>query len=99
MGTVDTSTVVLGLAAAPFITALLQMLKPFVKDARLYPLMAIAVGVLWNVGFTVGTDEFSRATVFLGLAAGLSASGLYSAVAPGVELARDRLNGEPPADR
>jgi len=81
-------TVLVGLAAAPVITALVQMLKPWLPE-RTWPLAALAFGVLWNVGFTVGTEEFGRATVFLGIATGLAAAGLYSAQ----RAVRETLNG------
>ncbi len=76
---VEDEVILIGMAAAPVITALLQVVKPYVKDVRLYPVIAVALGVGWNVGFTVGTDDFSRVTVFLGILVGLSAAGIYSA--------------------
>lgn len=67
-----------GLAATPVITALLQVAKQWIPE-RTWPLAAMALGVAWNVGLTLGTDEFTRTTVFLGIVVGLAASGLYSA--------------------
>jgi len=61
------------------ITAIVQVLKP-VLPTRFEPLVSLLFGVIWNVGFTVGTDEFGRATVFLGIVTGLAASGLYSGI-------------------
>lgn len=75
---VDDEIVFGGMAAVPIITALLQMVKPWVP-IRAVPLIAVGVGVTWNVGLTVGTDEWSRTTIFLGIVVGLAASGLYSA--------------------
>ena len=74
----DDNVLLGGMAAVPVITALLQVVKP-VLPVRLLPLAAVALGVGWNVGLTVGTDEFSRATIFVGVLVGLAASGLYSA--------------------
>ena len=71
------TTILLGVAAAPVITAIVQVLKP-VLPARFEPLASLLFGVIWNVGFTVGTYEFGRVTVFLGIVTGLAASGLYS---------------------
>lgn len=71
-------TVLIGIGAAPIITALIQAAKAWLPD-RAEPIVAVVLGVLWNVGFTAGTDEFGRATVFLGIVTGLAASGLYSA--------------------
>ncbi|KKN03983.1 hypothetical protein LCGC14_1102170 [marine sediment metagenome] len=76
---VEEEVIFIGMAAAPIITAMVQVIKPFVKDPRLYPIIAAVLGVGWNVGFTIGTDDFSRATIFLGLMVGLSAAGIYSA--------------------
>ena len=78
---VEEDVVVTGLAAAGVIAALLQPLKGRLP-AWLLPYVAVAAGVLWNVGFTVGTDEFSRSVIFLGILTGLSAAGVYSAVRP-----------------
>ncbi len=86
----DDNIVFGGMAAVPIITALLQMFKGWVPNKAL-PFLAIVVGVGWNVGLTVGTDEFSRTTIFLGIVVGLAASGLYSASKATVEEVTDRI--------
>lgn len=80
-----------GMAAVPFITALLQMFKGWVPT-KFLPFLALILGVGWNVGLTVGTDEFSRTTIFLGLVVGLAASGLYSAAKATAEEVTDRIS-------
>ncbi len=69
---------VIGLAGVPLVVGLVQILKPFVPDARFYPLAALVLGVALNVaGAAVFGLDVPRA-VFAGLVAGLAASGLYS---------------------
>lgn len=68
----------LGLGAAPIITALIQVVKPFLTDTRWYPPIAIVLGVVWNVGFVLGTLGDLRLAVLYGVVSGLAASGLYS---------------------
>ncbi len=87
----DNNIILGGMAAVPFITAILQMFKGWVPTKAL-PFLAVVIGVAWNVGLTVGTDEFSRSTIFLGIVVGLAASGLYSASKVSVEGVVDRLN-------
>jgi len=68
-----------GMAAVPFIVAILQAVKLLGLPARVVPFAAMLIGVAWNVGLTAGTGEFDRTSIFLGLIVGLAASGLYSA--------------------
>jgi len=84
----DDTIVLGGLAATPIITALLQVAKPLLP-ARFLPFVAIVLGVGWQVALTLGTDEWSRSTVLLGVIVGLAASGLYSAGRVVVEAARN----------
>jgi hypothetical protein len=70
-----------GLAAAPIIAALLQIIKPFLTDSRWWPLAAIILGVVWNVAANVETGELAwGTTVLVGIITGLAASGVYSGV-------------------
>jgi len=87
----DDNIVLGGMAAVPIITALLQIVKDWVPN-KVLPFAAIVVGVVWNVGLTVGTDEFARSTIFLGIIVGLAASGLYSAGRVAAEEVTDRIN-------
>ncbi len=73
----DSETILYGIGAAPIITALIQPLKRWIPE-ELIVYVAVAVGVAWNVGLSYGTDEFSRATIFLGVVTGLAAAGVYN---------------------
>lgn len=68
----------IGLAGVPFVIAFVQLLKPFIPDVRVYPLLALATGLALNLAIAsaLGGDPV-RATA-AGLVAGLAASGLYS---------------------
>ena len=68
-----------GLAAIPYIVGLVELVKPFVADKRLYPLIAVAFGITLNevLAWQLG-NGYALATL-LGVATGLAASGLYSA--------------------
>lgn len=87
----DNNIILGGMAAVPIITALLQAVKGWVPSKSL-PFCAILIGTVWNVGLTVGTDEFTRSTIFLGIVIGLAASGLYSASRTTAEGVADRIN-------
>jgi small-conductance mechanosensitive channel len=72
----------IGLAGAPVIAALIQVIKPYVEDKKAYPIIAIVLGLLFNFVATIALNTTSLvdlvAAGFLGLLAGLGASGLYS---------------------
>lgn len=89
-----------GMAAVPFITAALQAVKrlSFITT-EMTPFIAVLLGVAWNVSLTVGTEEFTRADIFLGIVIGLAASGLYSAGSTVVGEVRERRSDDddPPA--
>ena len=72
-----------GLAGIAFVVALVQMIKPFVKDTRFYPLIAVVLGIGINlmIGWAIGLGGkvgFISAC-FDGIVVGLAASGIYSA--------------------
>jgi hypothetical protein len=76
----DASLPLAGVAAAPLITALVAavgMALPAVPR-RLYPVLAIAVGVTWNVALAWNSGDALAPLIFGGVVAGLAASGLYS---------------------
>lgn len=73
------TTNLFGVAAAPIITALIEAFKPWVSDKRWWPLVAIALGIVWNVVVGVQTLGDLRIAVIYGVITGLAASGLYSA--------------------
>lgn len=78
----EENVVLIGLAGTPAIIGILQAIKlafkPILPD-RVMPLLAIVIGVVWNVALTIGTEEFDRTTVAMGAIVGLAAVGLYSA--------------------
>lgn len=80
----------IGLAGAPFVAALTELIKrtfPELRE-RWYPLVAVIWGLVLNLGWAAveiysGMTQQNRVVVLavaliLGLMAGLSASGLYS---------------------
>ncbi len=74
----DNTTLLFGLAAVPVIVALVQVFKAFVADARFWPLIAILVGVAWNVAVGYITQQDLAVAGLTGIVVGLAASGLYS---------------------
>ena len=74
----------IGLGGMFFIVPLVQIFKPFVKDTRYYPFIAIALGLLINLAAALGLGattpaDWIVAAVF-GILVGLAACGLYSGV-------------------
>lgn len=68
-----------GIIAVPIVAAIVQMLKPFLRDERLWPVVAVAIGLVWNVAASWADN--GGATVLdglVGVVMGLAASGLYS---------------------
>jgi predicted RND superfamily exporter protein len=71
----------IGLAGAPVVLALVAAVRQAVNlPTRFLPLLAVALGVAWNLGLK-GADvpdiNWGTAAI-LGVLSGLSASGLYS---------------------
>lgn len=71
-----------GIAAAPIITALVAAIGAGapVLPRRLYPLLAIGIGVAWNVMVSAALGQLTWVAPIAGVVAGLAASGLYSGV-------------------
>jgi hypothetical protein len=73
-----------GIIGVPIILAIVQIIKPFVKDDRFYALIAVAMGLLINVGaaWVIANGALTPAIIGIGaingLFAGLSAAGVYS---------------------
>lgn len=67
-----------GLAGALVIAPIVQVLKPFVTDDRFYPVIAILLGILLNLGIGIARQGDIVLAVLVGVATGLAASGLYS---------------------
>lgn len=79
----DTSRIqlqaLLGVAGAPIVMALVSaVVKPFIADQRYWPLAALALGVVWNVGLAYAVHFDPLTAAFLGVLTGLSAAGTYS---------------------
>ena len=74
---------IVGLAGVPFILAFTQLMKPWIKDVRYYPFVAIVAGLVINILVPWALGPMSRAdwlvSVFTGMLAGLAAGGLYDA--------------------
>jgi hypothetical protein len=82
-----------GLPAAPIIVALVAATGQAFPalPRRAYPLLAIALGVAWNVAAGATFGRSLPVAALCGVVTGLAASGLYSAgVKPAVE--RDERN-------
>lgn len=56
------------------ITGFVEVLKPFVKDKRFYPILSLMLGIV----FSLAINGISFKSFFTGVVYGLSASGLYS---------------------
>ncbi|MDO8689655.1 MAG: hypothetical protein Q7R39_06540 [Dehalococcoidia bacterium] len=67
-----------GLAGIPLIAALVQVAKSWVDEERYYPALAIALGLILNLGIALARGADVPTAVILGVVAGLAASGLYS---------------------
>lgn len=69
---------IVGLAGVPIIVALVEVLKVWLPDVRLYAPAALGLGLLLNLvaALALGTDVATG--LLYGLVAGLAASGLYS---------------------
>lgn len=78
MNTIDINSLI-GLGAVPVIAALVQVVKPFIKDGRWYPPISIVIGIginLFGAKYLNSIDIFTA--TLTGAIAGLAASGLYS---------------------
>jgi hypothetical protein len=84
MGEQDLVKSIIAGGSVPIILALVQVIKGLVPDSRWYPLVAVAFGLLINVGCIWALNPSLSALILVyaviqGLMAGLSASGIYSA--------------------
>lgn len=80
-----------GLAAAPIITALVAAISAAIPalPRRAYPIVAVAIGVAWNMAASAASGGIGWSAPVYGVVAGLAASGLYSgAVKPALEAQR-----------
>lgn len=63
------------------IIGLVQIIKPWVSETRLYPLFGVFFGLILNLGATIVLGQIAPVDWFAssanGIIAGLAASGLY----------------------
>ena len=87
----ETSLSLTELAAAPIVTALLQVVKTAFPNipSRAYPLSSVIVGVIWVCSVAAAGGGFVAITPIFGVMTGLSACGLYeTAKHPGIRRPR-----------
>jgi hypothetical protein len=70
----------LGIAGAPFITAIVEMAKQTIPEwpDRVWPGFALLLGVAVNVAIAYREQGDMLLAVLVGIVTGLTASGLYS---------------------
>lgn len=73
----ENNALLTGFAAIPVIIGLVQIAKGFIEDARYWPIIAIVVGVLWNVAVASITNQPLALAGLTGVVVGLAAAGLY----------------------
>ena len=78
----DDNRMLTGFAAVPIITALVAAIGAATPalPRRAYPLLAVGIGVAWNVASSAALGQLSWLAPIVGVVAGLAASGLYSGV-------------------
>lgn len=71
-----------GLAGAPIVVALVQVLKAAWPrlDGRWYPAVTLAVAIVFNMFLALAMGSDPILAVLVGMVTGLAASGLYSHV-------------------
>jgi Na+/melibiose symporter-like transporter len=74
----DDLTAYAGLAGVPLIAGLIQVAKPWVGDKRLWPVIALVLGIALNVIIALARQGNVTVGVVLGIIVGLAASGLWS---------------------
>ena len=80
----DNTSILTGIAAAPIIAALVSgVVKPILANEKFYPLIALTLGIAWNIGATaILVDPFvwrdAGAAGLVGVITGLAASGVYN---------------------
>lgn len=66
-----------GLGSVALIIPIVSLIKPFLRDQRLYPVAALVLGVSINVLLALVLGKSLETGIVLGLVSGLSASGLW----------------------
>ena len=67
------------LGSIPLIIALVQVSKGWITNAKYYPIIAMTLGVVFNVVIGVKLGAGLLESIVMGLIAGLTACGAYSA--------------------
>ena len=69
-----------GLSGVAVVAALVQVCKPLIRDQRFWPVLAVGLGVVWNVGLALALSPPLPLgpAILLGVLSGLAASGAYS---------------------
>ena len=74
---------ILTAGAVAVIAGLVQIIKPFIKDERFWPLAAVGLGVVWRMAVAASQGPLGGQqgleVALTGIVTGLAASGLYSA--------------------
>jgi hypothetical protein len=66
------------MGSIPITTAVVNLLKTFIKDSRWYPACSFGVSIILNLIIGAGTGYGMVPSFVMGVIAGLSASGLYA---------------------
>lgn len=66
------------MGSIPVTTAVVNLLKTFIKDSRWYPVCSFGVSIILNLIIGAGTGYSLVQSFVMGVIAGLSASGLYA---------------------
>ena len=67
-----------GFGAIPIVLGVVQILKAYVPDPRAWPVLAVAVAVLWNGALALVLATHVGVALLMGVVAGLAAAGTYS---------------------
>ncbi len=89
-------SIIFGMAGAPVITALTELVKRTFPSlsSRYFPLISVVIGICLNLGIAAALAVDLRLAAVTGILAGLAASGLYSWVKNVVEQKIDSAKGE-----
>ena len=71
------NTIIIATIFIPWIQAVVNMIKPFISDTRLYAPISVLVGIIMLLLIGVGFGQSLSEYLLAGFVAGLSASGLY----------------------
>lgn len=72
--------IVFGVALVPLIVGVVQVAKLTGLPDRFAPLASLILGLVLSAGLGLSQNDFTAESLLVGIALGLSASGLYSGV-------------------